>query len=782
MRKYTVLNEKMKAEGEEINPFHEAMKSFWENNNMTDEMYRYKDFTDVSERHRDLNGEDIPFVCTKIPTGGGKTIVACNMLKTIMNEYLYQRDGKGIVVWLTPSETITTQTLNSLKNNKHPYHIYLKNEFGDVRIFDVESARMIRKNDIEDNLCIIVSTIGSFKRDKKDYLKNYQENGNLIYFDPKLAHNKTKFLDKDGELANTHTDITTSLINVIRMTNPVIIIDEGHNAKTDLSYEMLADMNPSFILEYTATPTIEKSNILVNVHPGMLKDEDMIKMPLIFTNSEKWEDAVNLGIKQQNELEVIANREYDTSNEYIRPIVLIQAEYEMEKDGKGHVDAVKKHLMSNNVPEGQIAIRTGNINELRNIDLKSNECEKRYIITVKALNEGWDEAFPYVLVTLINHDSKRAIEQIIGRVLRLPNQKRKTHEELNNAYVFSASSSFATALNSLEYALNENGYEHLETPIISRNRGERVHNVTISHTRTDQSIKLSCIAINSDDKTRRISFHDDLLGSEFTLSKQKIPKQITMNDENWMAKIDVKYDKIIQETMESYLFTGKNNMTLDALIQWLDKHLIMKEYSQEDKIGYLKKILMSWKYKPENFTIDKHMLAKYIHEHIQHVENKKAEEQFYKLKTSNGLVLDYAYYKIPDTFEHYATTRTPFAKHVFENAGLMNREEESCANAIDSHENVICWYRNIDKRDFFIQGWRKYRFYPDFLVKMNSGKCVVVEYKGGHMKNSDDTVYKEKLGHVWADLTNESGFGNPVGFIMMYSEDIPKIGELLDDA
>ena len=58
--------------------------------------------------------------------------------------------------------------------------------------------------------------------------------------------------------------ITISLMNVIRMSNPIIIADEGHHVKTDLSTTMFKEMNPEFVVEYTATPMPE-SNVLVNV-------------------------------------------------------------------------------------------------------------------------------------------------------------------------------------------------------------------------------------------------------------------------------------------------------------------------------------------------------------------------------------------------------------------------------------------------------------------------------------------------------------------------------------
>jgi len=41
------------------------------------------------------------------------------------------------------------------------------------------------------------------------------------------------------------------------------------------------------------------------------------------------------------------------------------------------------------------------------------------------------------------------------------------------------------------------------------------------------------------------------------------------------------------------------------------------------------------------------------------------------------------------------------------------------------------------------------KFYPDFVCKLKDGRVLVVEYKGGHLINSDSKE-KEALGELWA--------------------------------
>ena len=71
----------------------------------------------------------------------------------------------------------------------------------------------------------------------------YQENGNLFPF-------ADFFDDKSILLADTPE---TALIQVLRYLSPVTVVDESHNAGSTLSVAMLNNLNPSFILELTAT-------------------------------------------------------------------------------------------------------------------------------------------------------------------------------------------------------------------------------------------------------------------------------------------------------------------------------------------------------------------------------------------------------------------------------------------------------------------------------------------------------------------------------------------------
>lgn len=84
------------------------------------------------------------------------------------------------------------------------------------------------------------------------------------------------------------------------------------------------------------------------------------------------------------------------------------------------------------------------------------------IITVDKSREGWDCPVAYVLMTFRNSSSATAVEQVVGRVLRMPSVKRKQHETLNRAYAYACSNQFGEIVQNLRDGLVQNGFEKMD--------------------------------------------------------------------------------------------------------------------------------------------------------------------------------------------------------------------------------------------------------------------------------------------------------------------------------
>lgn len=299
---------------------------------------------------------------------------------------------------------------------------------------------------VQDQLSIIVMNFASLRAKKKEDRKVFQENGQLESFVSQYANKEHLLTDTDE----------TALINVIRSLNPVVVVDESHNAESDLSVDMLKNLNPSFILDLTATPK-NNSNIVSLVPAIELKKENMVKLPVIVYNNHDKTEVINNALHLQRKLELLAKKQEEEGGKYIRPIVLFQAQPKTNDDNTTF-EKLKEQLLALGIPEEQIKIKTANIDELKGIDLMSRECEVRYIITINALKEGWDCPFAYILASLADKSSSVDVEQILGRVLRQPYVQRHKSFQLNLSYVLTASAKFNETLQSIVQGLQASGF------------------------------------------------------------------------------------------------------------------------------------------------------------------------------------------------------------------------------------------------------------------------------------------------------------------------------------
>ena len=397
-------------------------------------------------------------VCVKVPTAGGKTFIAVNALHSIFSAY--DTSQTRAVIWLVPWSNLLQQTVNALSNPEHPYRQRLNALFNNkVEIYqkeDLLQGSNFNPTVVKEQLSIFVLSFASLRARNKEDRKVYQENGQLESFVPQYKNRKHLLADVDE----------TALINVIRSLNPVLVVDESHNAESDLSVDMLKNLNPSFILDLTATPK-DNSNIVSLVPAIELKKEHMVKLPVIVYNNHDKTEVINNALHLQRKLENLAKKQEEDGGKYIRPIVLFQAQSKTKQDNTTF-EKLKAQILSLGIPENQIKIKTANIDELKGIDLMDKSCEVRYIITINALKEGWDCPFAYILASLADKSSAVDVEQILGRVLRQPYVQRHKSFQLNLSYVLTASAKFNETLQSIVEGLKASGFSGKEHRIADK--------------------------------------------------------------------------------------------------------------------------------------------------------------------------------------------------------------------------------------------------------------------------------------------------------------------------
>ncbi len=753
--------------------------------------------------HSKTNGlnEPLPDVYFKVPTGGGKTLLACHAIDLINNHY--RKKQNGLVLWIVPSTQIYRQTILVLKDRNHPYRQVLDISSGGRTLIKEKTERFTR-HDVQESLVVLLLMLPSANRQNQDTLRMFKDAGGFEEFFPPednlLLHEQMLSLipnlDTFGEEGDVFSkQIKTSLGNVLKTLKPIVVMDEGHKAYGELARNTIRGFNPSFLLELSATPP-RGSNKLVEIYGKQLSDEDMIKLDIHLTNktSIDWKDTMLAASEKREELEKKSSEYAQETGEYIRPIVLIQVERtgrDQRASGLIHAEDAKEYLIKKcNVPETHIAIKSSEKDDIEGIDLFAEGCDIRYIITKQALQEGWDCSFAYILTILTNPTTPTGVTQLIGRILRQP-FARKTHvKELDECYVYTFRQNAAELVRGIKSNLESEGLGDIAGRMVMDDGTEDDDLVLKERTleyreqfkKFEGRIYLPKFVIQENDGWRDMNFDADILGAipwydisldkvnELVLTEQKM-KEL----EHILAMSENRYDVI--EEVNRIETVG----TLEVDNVFLARHLgevipnpwIAFEYGQK-ALGMLRQ-----RYNEEivasNFVFIVEELKKIVdderHRLAEQVFRKLIEEKrlhFFLITGKGGFVLPWRI-KVKSNKALIRDDHSPIQGSLFDYVPEenLNDDEKKVAIYFDEQEQLLWWYRNMSKQDYHIQAWKRHKIYPDFIVsdkdapmKEDYGNIYVIETKGSFLKN-EDTAYKQsvfelcnKLGakKAWKDL------------------------------
>ena len=744
--------------------------------------------------------EDAPYICLRLPTGGGKTLLGAYSIGLAAENFLERE--YPLVLWLVPTDIIRQQTIKLLRTPSSFYRQELDRAFQQrVKIFDVTEFRDLRPQDLKQSLNIFVATFQSFRVEKPEGRKVYQANE---FLEPCFR-----------EIA---TPMEKSFGNLIAYLRPLMIIDEAHNYSSPLSLEIMQKLRPAAVIELTATPA-QNSNVLYQVSASELKAEEMIKLPIELTENQSWEMTIDSAVQRRAALEKLAAREV----EYLRPIALFQAE---NRNREVTVDVVKKYLIEGaKIPAEEIAIATGERRELDGVNLSARDCP-----------------FAYVFCSLAKVHSSKDAEQLLGRVLRMPYAARRFSPELNKAYAFVAVEDWLEAAGNIRDDLLNMGFEDAEAKVALEVQTKLFDATTTIKIQTSEHPQLGTLNLflqgaaivektpegyelvlenisaadlselktnankifkNHDDRagllkairredfkpTQKISpaergekFEIPMLCLDFgqgaTLAEVEnfLPAtwRLTGNYDTDLPNFrrDVaarvyEFDVLGHKVREKFLgdtgniFRGETNWTLNELVGWFAEKILSPDIIFEDLAEFIRRILARLSAE-QKISLDelvrlRYSLLKLLAEKIK-VCRAEAYKNCWQETLFGGENFACVRADITKTFapENYPAKsfyrgHFEFQKHFYATIGEMNSEEIKCARLIDENKNVATWIRNIEREPAY-SFWlptHADKFYPDFVIKLIDGTYAAIEYKGEHLASNDDTAEKNLVGELW---------------------------------
>jgi type III restriction enzyme len=798
----------------------------------------------------------VPNVCLRLPTGAGKTLLAAHTIAEAGRLYL-ERDFP-VVLWLVPTNTIRKQTAEALKKPSHPYRAAIDEAYeGRVSVFDISEVAQIRPQDLTDRVSIIVSTIQTLRVTNTEGRKAYAHSEN---FEPHFSHIPETI---SGLERSEDGRIKFSFVNLMAFHRPLVIVDEAHKAGTNLSFDMLAALRPACIVEFTATPNTDPrngSNVLFRASAAEVKAAEMIKLPIILTEHPDWRSAIHDAIETRARL---ADTAKDDAR-YIRPLALFQAQ---DKGQEVTVEVLKKYLIENeNIPLKRIAVATGEQRELDDINLFDSDCPVEFIITVEALKEGWDCSFAYVLCSVANIGAATDIEQLLGRVLRMPYAETRTNEALNRAYTHVSSPRFGEGARALTDTLvTKMGFEPDEAAAVVEQRqavlpgfgpqGDLFHAApilletldaapdltgleaeTVARVKVepqpdgtvkvlvhggiseDLEQRLVATATNPERKAaihtavhrHRIIHRNSISPAErgekfavphlflyvqgklelaekelildlggWTLNNyaaELTPAEFSIRETAERWEVDLQGERVVYKHLDQTVQLEIGLLKLDwtdlKLSRWLDQECRQSDITQPVLLEFCRKIVA---YLMEQRSLSLNDLLRFKYQLAKAVQQKIAayRQQAYATGYQTFLFSPEAHVEtsFADGFAFEKSRSYPaawfyqgayqFKNHFFGVIGeLANQGEEfECAKMIDNLPEVKHWVRNLASQPetAFWLPTSTGRFYPDFIAELHNGRIFVIEYKGSHLADTQDTKEKKNIGALWAAKSGGKG-------------------------
>ena len=744
-------------------------------------------------------GDAVPNVCLKVPTGGGKTLLAAASVARVFSGYLGKHTG--LVLWVVPNEAIYRQTLKALADRDHPYRQILNvAAAGRVRI--LEKTSPLSRLDTESNLCVMLLMLQSAARQSKETLRFFRDRGNVLGFLPREddieAH--WKLLEQVPNLDvyapwGSHSDaaqelarrqkgsiVKSSLGNVMRLLRPMVVIDEGHHAYTENALRTLDGFNPSFLLELSATPRVVSeraggSNILADVRGTDLDAAEMIKLP-IHVEVRRWSDwqsCLAASVAQLDALQHEAEALRGDTQRYIRPILLVQVERtgaDLRDAGFIHAEDARAHLLQLGFSESQIAIKTSEKNDLKspeNIDLLSPMCAVRAIITKQALQEGWDCPFAYVLCALAAGRNPNAMTQLVGRILRQPQVAKTGRAELDACYVFCHEARTADVVRSIKKSLETEGMGDLSISVRSdADDTEAPRPIRLERRAEFASLRIFVPRVTWSEpghERRELVYESDVL--------QRLPwdrfdpsclvgdwAPESAGDNSGRLLYDLSGSHPLADASAGAAALDRVRLVRSLLDlapnawqvwQWLD--------------AVLERLLGAGHSEPV-LARSSDSLAERLRVDIEAERDRLAQSVFDALVAEGRIQFrlraDATDYELPQDITLALAGKAqplfredgihPVAKSLLEPALRtpdMNDFEAQFAGYLDERAALRWWHRNVAKTQYGLQGWKRHRVYPDFvfgvLTRDGATRTVVMETKGMHLAGSTDTTYKQAL-------------------------------------
>jgi len=716
-------------------------------------------------------------VCVlKSPTGSGKTYMSAAFIEKI----IARREDDLCFIWVTIGKgELQIQSRNAL----------LRYFNGSPTVHLIEEEFLGSRTTINSNEVIVV---------------NWEKIRSKVKETGEWANN----LMKEGE----KTNFREVLANTRLLRKIILIIDESHiGATAERTKELRDEFDAHVVIEVSATPKLvpdafaikNGTGDIVQVSPSDVIEEGLIKKDIII--NQGLDDDAFEGLDSQTvvlekaflkRLELLGY--FDQLKVDLNPLVLIQIPNAEEGDRK--IEAITNFLAEKEITEanGRLAIWLHNYPSSENLDgIALNTSPIQFLIFKQAIDTGWDCPRAHILVKFRETKSETFEIQILGRILRMPEQKHYPIDALNDGYVYTNISDIKVAKE--EY--NPNIIKHIKMKrkdpykeiSLSSYYKSRADYGDITGDFTEIFAREACkyFDIESEDaednleilkkkgidtqvnKLKDIVISDSILEST---TFDSLTGDISAEHHALLSKSEndtqAEFNNFLERHMGTFTNVARSVPAMkSALFSFFRNYLGI--LGRKD-VGWLQKMILdSHNLLHFELIFTNSVNAFSTHKELEVKDRVEGGEQFTVFEVPTEIYIN-----------EFVEEICPTSKCIMDPSYLMiNRSgvEKSFEKRIDNDENILWWFKNgVNKIEYFGVKYfypanRIKSFYPDYIVKYKDGTTGIFETKSkGDDVNlggfNEKTKSKAEALAVWKKEQIEKGMSVRAGIVLVVSD------------
>lgn len=687
----------------------------------------------------------------KAPTGSGKTYMISQSITKLVKK---QADKSYSFIWLSVN-SLHEQSRQSLTR-------YLEDE----KLLDCITIDDLQNNVIEENEIVFINWDSLIKKNNSFRLEN---------------------------------ELDWNLKSVVQNTQEegreiILIIDESHRtAKAEKAKEVIEEINPSLIIEMTATP----SNIngsLIDIPLAKVIAQGMIKSEVRINPSSKKirenKDLLEVALKKRKQLKQL----YEDEGTDINPLLLIQIPNKKQTDSSNPEDYIIGLLADQDITiaNGKLEIRISGV-DIKELDekVKPNDSKIDVLIFKEAIALGWD--CPRASLIFLQREWKQERYsfniQTLGRIMRMPEQKHYIkNSELNYGYIYSASDNFEIV-------------QELANNYVSELQMERDENINV------KPIKLTSEFIRRKRELTRLSgaFKKCLLDTAKELdTKSDINPNIkeihkTVGLEGVVKGIDKDEKQEVEFTDKKSIRKDINDITTSYTDFCAE---LAKPYSIDRSAKVIKSSIRTW-FK-NTFSIgDEDKISMIVMNRSNNPRIRKLLEQskdlYANLPTKEDEIVVNPNWEIPESIsiftdyelvensdksiiKNYNDQKLYVKKNKNGKVNFSKPEIDFIEEVDNTDDDILWWFKNGERESrYFGIAYKKnngfyYGFYPDFIIKTKK-ETIIVEIKDNNDFKPENAL-KLQAGKNYIDRTQNK---ENVRFYMLSPNDYPTFFTALKD-